>query len=505
MHFQKRTRFLIALLAMIGFIGTSLSTELRDQFDWNRPGSAMAADSTPYTAFLPSVSSTYPFQTIFGVEMNRIVNNQGLVQMAEAGTSWVRLNGVLWAEVEPKKSGERDWSVLSSLETQLKNAANRGMKVILIVRKTPEWAQKLEGTYCGPIAEEDLPAFGDFMKELVTRYSRHPYNVKYWELWNEPDVDPALANYIGGADNAFGCWGEMTDQYYGGGYYGEMLKAVYPKIKEADPQAQVVIGGLLLSCDPATKCSPTDTSPGFLEGILANGGGDYFDGVGFHNYEYYFYNINDPMANIGHYGNLNWSSTWNTTGPAGIAKARYVKSLLTKYAVSGKFIMNTETALVCGNFNGDGDGCVSDPDSPFEITKAYYLAQSYAAAMAENLVANVWYSTMGWRNSGLINSDLSPRPAYTALQFARQKLKNATFEGEIQSVDVGGATHIKGYKFRLSDRRVWFLWSLDGEPHIAPITEYPQAMWNVFGGPLPASSSMEQTVTIMPVYMEFSP
>jgi hypothetical protein len=329
--------------------------------------------------------------------------------------------------------------------------------------------------------------------------------VKYWELWNEPDVDPALASYIGGTDNEFGCWGNLTDPYYGGGYYGEMLKAVYPKIKEADPQAQVVVGGLLLSCDPVNHCSPTDNSPRFFEGILANGSSDYFDGVGFHSYEYYYYNVNNPQANIGHYGNLSWSSSWNTTGPAGIAKSRYLKSLLAAYAVSGKFIMNTETALVCGDFNGDGDGCESGSDSPYEVTKAYYIAQSYAAAIAENLVANVWYSVTGWRNSGLINSDLSPRLAYTALKFARQELQNAAFEGEIQSADIGGATNVMGYKFRRSDRRVWLLWSLDGEPHTVPFSKYPLAMWDVFGNHLALSGSLEQSVTIMPVYMEFAP
>ena len=39
-----------------------------------------------------------------------------------------------------------------------------------------------------------------------------------------------------------------NDPYYGGGYYAEMLKIVYPQIKAADPEAQILIGGLLLFC-----------------------------------------------------------------------------------------------------------------------------------------------------------------------------------------------------------------------------------------------------------------
>jgi len=78
------------------------------------------------------------------------------------------------------------------------------------------------------------------------------------------------------------------DEYYGGGYYAEMLKAVYPAIKEADPQAQVLIGGLLLDCDPTHPPEGKDCKPSkFLEGILKNDGGDYFDIISFHGYPPY--------------------------------------------------------------------------------------------------------------------------------------------------------------------------------------------------------------------------
>ena len=43
----------------------------------------------------------------------------------------------------------------------------------------------------------------------------------------------------------FGCWDDPEDAYYGGEYYAEMLKVVYPVIKEADPEAKVLFGGLL--------------------------------------------------------------------------------------------------------------------------------------------------------------------------------------------------------------------------------------------------------------------
>ena len=162
------------------------------------------------------------------------------------------------------------------------------------------------------------------MEEAVTRYSKPPYNVKYWELGNEPDVDPANMP----PNAVYGCWGNINDPYYGGGYYAELLKAIYPRIKVADPDAQVLIGGLLLDCDPTNP--PIDANTGlprnctpsrFLEGILLNGGGEFFDSVSFHAYDYY-------GSNLGEYSNANWHSSWNTTGPVLTAKVNYLRKLL---------------------------------------------------------------------------------------------------------------------------------------------------------------------------------
>jgi len=323
---------------------------------------------------------------------------------------------------------------------------------------------------------------------LVARYSVSPYNVKYWEIWNEPDIDPIYVS----PDSPYGCWGDQNDAYYGGGYYAEMLKAAYPQIKAADPQAQVLVGGLLLDCDPRPEagCAAVGHSsvPGkFLEGILINNGAPYFDGVSFHAYDYYF-------GQSGQYGNSNWQSAWNTTGSVLIAKAQFIQGLLGQYGVSGKFLMNTESALLC-------NACSND--SVFETTKAYYVAQAYSAAIAKGLRANIWYSVMGWQNSGLLNPDLSPRPAYTAFQFARSELRDAAFAGDITGSDIGDASSVKGYKFNRGDRRIWVLWSLDGAAHSINLPGVPLTAWDALGNPVTPAVSMN--VTLNPLYLEWSP
>ena len=377
---------------------------------------------------------------------------------------------------------------MAGLESELQNASGKGIQVVLIVRSTPEWARKIAGSgpSCGPISQDKLPAFGSFMHALVARYSVPPYNVKYWEMWNEPDF-PIITG-----DQIYGCWGDSSDAYYGGGYYAEMLKAVYPQIKAADAQAQVLVGGLLLDCDPrpGAGCATVGhnaVQPKFLEGILRNNGGPYFDGVSFHAYDYY-------IGQLGRYNNPNWSSAWNTTGPAFIAKAQFIQSVLSQYSVTGKFLMDTELALLYTTFSYD---------PTFETTKANYVAQSYAAAIAQGLRANIWYSVLGWRNSGLLNPDLSPRPAYTAFKFSRSELRDAAYTDDITTVDIGGISGVKGYKFQRGDRRIWILWSLDGNTHSITLSSVPLAAWDALGNSVSPATSMD--VSLNPLYLEWNP
>ncbi len=456
---------------------------------------ARAAASEQQPLNLPVVMNGFPVRTIFGMGMSFTVSG-GMNEMTAAGNDWLRNYIVSWSAIEPTK-GTRDWSSLAEIESELYNAHQRGMEMVLIVSSTPTWAQKIPGSYCGPVKETELAAFADFMYALVSRYSQPPYLVKYWEIWNEPDIDPTLVSPHSG----FGCLGDKNDAYYGGGYYAEMLKAVYPEIKRANPQAEVLVGGLLLDCDPRTPglCSGGqngDIPPKFLEGILrhngANDGGNYFDGVSFHAYDFY--------NSFGQYNNPGWNTSSNTTGPVVIAKARFINEVLHNFGVTGKFLMNTESALLCGGSNDPpgGSGCESDPASDYEQIKAYYLAQVYASAIAEDLRANIWYYIFGWRNSALLNTDLSPRPAYQAFATARRTLLDATLTREIQEFP-----QVKGYEFTRSLHRVWVLWSLDGNTHSVNLDTMPSAIYDTVGNPVVPSNPLQ--VGIAPLYLVWNP
>jgi hypothetical protein len=297
------------------------------------------AQIVPTYTYLPIATNHFPARTVFAMEVVPGVPTAYLDEFKATLPSWIRQNSLLWSAVEPTK-GERDWAAVANLEQAIIETSSSNIGTILIIRSTPMWAQKISGAYCGPILEEELASFGQFLYDAVARYSQPPYNVKYWELWNEPEAPYSASS----PNSSYGCWGDPDDTFYGGGYYAHMLQAVYPQIKAADPEAQVLIGGLLLDCDPrpgSNYCAAwghDERPPKFLEGILLNNGQNYFDGVSFHAYDYYYY----PTPELGRYSNVLWGSSWDTTGPVALAKVDYLNELLAQYNVSGKFLMNTD-------------------------------------------------------------------------------------------------------------------------------------------------------------------
>ncbi len=434
--------------------------------------SSLQVDSAQNT-YLPVLMNRYPSSTLFGVTMFTLDGPGGLMQFADGGTRWTR-NGFDWSSIEPYP-GDRFWN--ADLDQQLVNAAYYHIESVMLIEAAPKWAITDPNLNCGPVAQDKLPALASFAYDLVKRYSAPPFYVHYWELWNEPDAAGIL-----------GCWGDPTKEFYGGEYYGEMLKVVYPQIKLADPQAQVLVGGLLLDCDPVIQnCH----SSKFFEGILKSSAGAYFDGVSFHAYDYY--------NGTGTYFNPNWNSTSSTTGPVLIAKANYLRGLLSQYGFIEKYLMNTETAVFYGD-NVDYPRC--DPNAPadIEVTKVNYLVQSYATAVAERLKANIWYAALGGRCAALLNDDLSPKPAYYAYQFAQQNLGNASFIRQISEYQ-----GVMGYEYEVPGVKLWVIWAKDGQTHSVTLPAQPLRVTKVgaTGQPEIEPNNLTLMIDQSPRFIEF--
>ncbi|MGB0386816.1 MAG: hypothetical protein ACPGWR_18540, partial [Ardenticatenaceae bacterium] len=318
--------------------------------------------------------------TVFGGQLLPGRGTTSVITSAvSANLSWIRYDGtdrgLLWSNVEAEQ-GVRDWDQLALFEEEISKVSAAGLIPMVVVRSTPTWAQKNPNSFCGAIREDALDDFADFMRELVERYSGAPYNVTYWEIWNEPDVHPALV----GSTSYFGCWGDNDDPYYGGGYYAEMLKHVYPAMKAANPNVQIVTGGLNLDCDPTNPPPDKDCKPAkFLEGILQNGGGDYFDIVAYHAYPF-------------------WSATrsgdwdlqhgyWKHRGGVVLGKADFLQEVMAEFGYQKPLILS-ETSLLCTNYETD-PACQGDE---FFGAQANYVIRLYTRLWANNILGGTWFT-----------------------------------------------------------------------------------------------------------------
>jgi hypothetical protein len=398
-------------------------------------------------------STTLP---VFGVQVEAGFVGTTVTRAAEAGVTWVRSDAVHWSTVEPSL-GARDWSKLSRIEADFQALAARGFNTIAVVDSTPGWAQQIPGKSCGPIKPEALDAFAAFMRDLVARYSQPPYNVRYWEIWNEPDVMPHQV-----PDNSvFGCWGDATDPYNGGGYYAEMLKRVYPAIKQANPSVQVIFGGLLLDCDPARPPAGKDcASARFLEGALRNGGGAAFDILAYHGYAYWGRADRDWDLSVGN---------WAASGGAVLGKLAFLRDVLVRNGAVKQIMLN-EAGLLCSA------GC---PHEEYDPDQANYVVRLFARSKAHGLLGSVWFTLNGpgWRDSGLLDANQAPRMGYLAMQALAARLAGAGYAGTFSNGALEGYIFIKGALiYRVA-------WTNDGSTATIPLPQGTSAVYDQLGQP----------------------
>lgn len=467
---------MLALLILVTTLPASNVSEASNR----RAKTGLYQTDPDHKIYLPLVTYRYPRPpTVFGVEMTSFTTTR-IARAKDARVYWVRNFSFSWASIEPVRTATPtyDWTVVD--EAGLIEAAANGLTVVATVKFTPNWAQKYPSVSCGPVAVDAIDEFAQFMGNLVARYSAPPYNVKYWEIGNEVDVDPDIVP----PDNIYGCWGDQDDRYYGGGYYADMLRQVYPAIKAADSRATVVIGGLLLDCDPTNPPPGKSCKPSrFLEGILLNQGGAYFDVVSFHAFAVY------SGGQI-----LEMSPSWSARGGVLLGKIDFLREVMASYNVD-KPLMITEASVFCPE-----GGVECDPVSNgFLEAQADYITWLYLRSWAQNITGVIWYTLedSGWRSSGLHLSGL-PKPAYYAYQFAAKKLDDASFVRPLSQY-----SGLSGYEFRSSGKRIWVLWSPSRSNTLFSL---PAGVTNVFDKYGDTITPVSGQISVnSPVYIELSP
>jgi len=445
-------------------------------------------NTSPSPVYLPLVMTPW-LDSSFGVEANTL-DDTAAMWAQEADTAWVRINGLQWIGYQPNNSTE--FRADPALEKELINASRIGAKAILIVHRTPLWAREYPDSVCGPIRSDKLGDFANFMQMVVQKYSQPPYNVMYYELWNEPDHFLVRDNTDTTRDESnmpYGCWGDKTAEFYGGGDYAEMLKVVTPAMKSVNPNVKIVLGGLLLDCDPASDSCGLKEMAGYFEGILQGGGGDYFDVVNFHAYNYYATNIS-PIRR--EYEIPNWAER----GGQVEGKVSFLQEVMSRYNIS-KSINLSEAGLICPS-------CTDFPPE-YELDKAEYVVWLYTRNWAKGLMATTWYTLDkgGWRGTGMLDAQNNPLPAYYAFKTMTKTLYGTAFSREITpTADVTAFEFIRGSK-------TWVLFSMDGTEKTVDTSRFGQVTeaFDMYGkvcdGTTYCNINNGQLTFTRPVYLRF--
>lgn len=401
---------------------------------------------------------------------------------ADLGARWVRLDGFLWHAVQAQPGGWYDWQALERVDRALAVAGQLGLTPVGIIRGAPLWAAVVP-SHCAAIRDEHLGEFAAFLEALAWRYRDQ---VDYWELGNEPDVDPALVS----SDSPFGCLGDMNDPYYGGERYGRMLQVAAPALRRGNPGARVVFGGLLLS-ESYTSDATVGKPERFFEGALRAGGGPFFDVLAYHAYPSY---TDQPWLDH----DIAIPSSWQHLGGWTVGKATFLQGVMSRYGVQKPLWLN-ETSLTCPL---TWSHCVT-PDAAFFEAQAQHLVRIFARAAAAGVSQVTWYTLEGpgWRWSSLLDGRQQPRPAYIAFQHMARTVEPFA---EARRVEYGMG--IEAYRFVRGSRVVDILWSEQGDPRVVSIPFSHYITSRRFDGTSLAGqlvgSSVRWRVDFAPIFIE---
>ena len=185
-----------------------------------------------------------------------------------------------WAAIDPTQQGDYDWS---SFDPLVLEAAANGIQVLPFVYGTPAWVasgidnQNCNGSKCGAYAPKGSAALAEWSTFLTAAVERYGPDGEFWathpEVPKEPIVDWQL-------------WNEQNSKTFfapkpSAKAYVKLLKAGHDAIAQADPGADVILGGM------AELAGSRKAIPGseYLEQLYnVRGVKNYFEAVALHPY-----------------------------------------------------------------------------------------------------------------------------------------------------------------------------------------------------------------------------
>lgn len=179
--------------------------------------------------------------------------------LEDLGIKWVR-SEFHWSIIQ-RADGTFNWQAYDSFVVEMQK---RDIEILGIINYIPPWIEDWETVYGG---------LERFSAELVNRYKPggvlaqqyqwKKYGIRYWEVFNEPNLP------------GFGWLGEVSNPEDFVDEYAYTLAIVNNVIRQVDPRAIILLGGLSLDGMPPDR---------FWNTLYQLGAKDCFDVLAFHPY-----------------------------------------------------------------------------------------------------------------------------------------------------------------------------------------------------------------------------
>jgi hypothetical protein len=362
---------------------------------------------------------------------------------------------IKWNEIEPTRTDPPTyvWTAVDDVLLPLEEA---GFAPVVVVLGNPNWAVPAnvptQWKACGPLLASGRSALAELMASLVERYDGDGTGdapgspvITRWEMYNEPDFDPAHA---GGEDGHGGCWaGDVdADATPDPHEYAELLHQIYPQVQSASSEASLLFGGIAMERfydlpgyqGPAGpfRYTFTDEVLDYLAATYGTGGSfPFFDAMNFHTYNDFRNQWDGPTLPYDQelVGKAKHVRNFKLTGPG--------------YDLSGMPLLITEMGLM----SGPSDQYTTRSEG----LQALYVPQAFARVRAANLELSTWFMLIDdprfgtYYQWGLLREDTTRKPSYTAYQVITQQLPTtASYDRQLTPTETG-SSNIIAFRFQL--------------------------------------------------------
>lgn len=290
--------------------------------------------------------------------------------MAAMNVTWVRVD-VDWSLVEPEQS-QLDWV---SSDLIVDEAVAHRMNVLLVLAYTPDWSRTSATDDSSPINHlrpVDSTSYANFARVAAVRYASR--GVHNWEIWNEP--------------NSTKFWPPRPNP----DEYGALFRVVRTAIRDVDPKARLLIGGL------APQYHPSDVAgAAYLDQLYSNGTAQLADGIAVHPYSF-------PVLPM----------DIDAQASGGFKDVPALHAVMDRHGDGQKKIWITEF----GAPTGTGSGAVSDQDQATALEQARQRVARWDWAgplFYYELVDGGTDLNEIEQNFGVLRVDLTLKPAAVAL------------------------------------------------------------------------------------------